>query len=69
MDRAQLERAVRDRMTEHGEDYATARRAVLAAAGQPAAEQRTATPPRPADPRTGQRADGRPLRWPGASDG
>jgi hypothetical protein len=71
MDRRQLEAAVRARMTERGEDYATARRNVLAEAGQPGGEQRTATPPPPrpaADPRTGARAT-RPLRWPGAGDG
>jgi len=58
MDRRQLEAAVRARMTERGEDYATARRNVLAAAGQPAGEQRTATQP-PQRSAAGTRPGGR----------
>jgi hypothetical protein len=61
VDRGQLERAVRARMREHGEDYATARRHVLEAAGQPGGEQRTATPPAPRRPAGG--------RGPGPRDG
>jgi hypothetical protein len=48
-------------MREHGEDYATARRHVLEAAGQPGGEQRTATPPAPRRPAGG--------RGPGPRDG